>query len=151
MSFLRNNGNEVQALVEDTLGKYSKKVIEHWLSPRNFKPLELPDGHGRITGPCGDTMEIYLRFKDGEVAEASFTTDGCLTSIVSASATVELATGKSISQVRSISQEQILDALDGLPEDGAHCALLAAKTLRVAVDDYLRAVDEAWLRGRRER
>jgi nitrogen fixation NifU-like protein len=146
MMIRQHNTSETQRQITEALGRYSKKVVEHWLSPRSFLPLDRPDGYARVTGPCGDTMEIYIRVVDGDVTEASFTTDGCLTSIVSASMAVELATGKSIVDVRQISQDDILEALDGLPEEDQHCALLAANTLHGAVEDYVNAVSEAWSR-----
>lgn len=132
------HAREDQQLVVEALAKYSKTVIKHWLEPKSFVPLERPDGHARITGPCGDTMEIFIRVSKGEISEASFLTHGCVTSIASASMAVELATGRSIAGAWSISQEDILDALNGLPEEEEHCALLATNTLRAAVDDYVK-------------
>jgi nitrogen fixation NifU-like protein len=143
-----NDTNENQKQITAVIDKYSKKVVEHWLSPRNFQQLELPDGHARVTGPCGDTIEIFFRVADGGISEASFVTDGCVTSIVSASMAVELATGMSIADARHISQDDILEALDGLPEEDEHCALLAANALHSAVEDYVNSVSEAWSQGK---
>jgi len=144
MTIRWNDTNENQRQITEVIDKYSKEVVEHWLSPRNFQQLELPDGHARVTGSCGDTIEIFIRVADGGISEASFMTDGCVTSIVSASMAVELATGKSITDARHITQEDILEALNGLPEEDEHCALLAANTLRSAVEDYVNAVSEGW-------
>jgi len=149
MVLLWNRARENQQQLTDALGRYSKKVVEHWLSPRNFRLLELPDGHARVTGPCGDTMEFCIRVANGDIAEASFVTDGCVTSIAAGSMAVELASGGSIADARHISRDDILEALGGLPEEDEHCALLAANTLRGAVADYVNEVGEAWRRARR--
>lgn len=89
-------------------------------------------------------MEIFLRVQNGRIVKASFLTDGCTTSIASASMAVELATGKDVQDARRISKEDILKALDGLPKESEHCALLASNTLRAAVADYLKTAREPW-------
>ena len=77
---------------------------------------------------------------------ASFWTDGCGPSIASGSMVTELAKGKSILEARKVTQDDILDALGGLPEDSLHSALLAANTLREAIKDYLAFKNEPWKR-----
>ena len=135
-----------QSIMEDMKQFYSEKTIDHFLNPRNLGEIPAPDGYGRITGPCGDTMEIYLKIRDGRVMNASFWTDGCGPSIASGSMVTELATGKSILEARTITQQNILDALGGLPEESLHCALLAANTLKEAIKDYLACKNEPWKR-----
>jgi nitrogen fixation NifU-like protein len=104
--------------------------------PGNFGPLEPADGHARITGPCGDTMEIWIRVSEGRIAEARYTTDGCWPSIASGSAAARLAEGRTLEEAARIKQADVLDALGGLPPESQHCALLASNTLRAAVADY---------------
>lgn len=110
----------------------------HAISPRNHGPLPEFDSHSRITGPCGDTMEIWLAVRDGGVGKAAFETDGCLPSIARGSMTTVLAEGKPVESAAGITQQDILDALGGLPPEHEHCALLAAHTLRAACEDYLK-------------
>jgi nitrogen fixation NifU-like protein len=105
-----------------------------------------PDGYARIKGPCGDTMEIYIRVTDAVITDASFMTDGCLTTIVSASMAVELATNTPVGEAAKISQADILENLGGLPKSSQHCALLAANTLETAVMDYLHKTNVPWTR-----
>ena len=135
-----------QEILDEARARYSETVIDHWRYPRGFAALERPDGHARITGPCGDTMEVFLRIREQRVMGASFLTDGCITSIASGSMAVELATGKTTSEARMISQDDILEALGGLPEESTHCALLASNTLRAAIDDYLADRGASWKR-----
>ncbi len=100
--------------------------------------LPLADGYARHTGSCGDTMEIFLRFEDGRVKEASFLTDGCASSMVCGSLAAELAIGKNPEDLKHITGETILKALGGLPKDEEHCAFLAADTLQKSLDHYLK-------------
>jgi nitrogen fixation NifU-like protein len=138
-----------QSVMEEMKKVYSETTIDHFLNPRNLDEIPAPDGFGRVTGSCGDTMEIYLKVKDSRVMNASFWTDGCGTSIASGSMVTELAKGKSVLEARNITQQDILDALGGLPEDSLHCALLAANTLKEAIKDYLAFKNEPWKRAYR--
>jgi len=138
-----------QTVMEDMKQIYSEKTIDHFLNPRNLGEIRSHDGLGRLTGPCGDTMQIHLKVKDGKVTNASFWTDGCGPSIASGSMITELAKGKSVREAQKISQRDVLDALGGLPEESLHCALLAANTLKEAIKDYLALKKEPWKRAYR--
>jgi len=136
-----------QSVMEDMKGVYSEKTIDHFLNPRNLGEIPAPDGFGRITGPCGDTMEIYLKVRDAKVINASFWTDGCGPSIASGSMVTEMAKGRNVSEAQRISQHDVLAALCGLPEESEHCALLAADALKEAIKDYLAFKKEPWKRA----
>ncbi len=116
---------------------FSPEARAHALDPRNCGPLEGADGHAWITGPCGDTMAFWVAVRDGIVEKASFITDGCGPSVASGSAAVCLAEGRRVEDAARLGQQDILDALGGLPEESKHCALLAADTLKAACEDYL--------------
>lgn len=109
----------------------------HAKKPYNMGKLDDFNGHAKITGPCGDTMEFWLKVQDDRVKRVSFITDGCNPSIASGSMTTFLAEGKLLEEVKSINQQDVLKALEGLPEDHEHCALLATNTLKAACEDYL--------------
>jgi nitrogen fixation NifU-like protein len=129
--------NELQeSIMEDAKKIYSEKVIERWLNPRNLGGIRKPDGFAKIKGPCGDTMEISFKVNDGRLSRIKFMTDGCASSIAAGSMATELAQGRKIKEAAEISQEMILDALDGLPEESVHCALLASNTLKGAIKKY---------------
>jgi nitrogen fixation NifU-like protein len=136
---------EIQASVMEEARKvYSEKVIERWLHPIYMGEVEDPQGFGMVTGPCGDTMHIFLRIENGTIATARFLTDGCATTIAAGCMACELATGKTYKEALKISKEVILEELGGLPEESIHCALLASNTLREAVTDYLASRNEPW-------
>jgi nitrogen fixation NifU-like protein len=136
-----------QSIMEDMKRVYSEKTIDHFLKPRNLGEIPAPDGFARVTGPCGDTMEIYIKVRDDRVINASFWTDGCGPSIASGSMITEMAKRMNITEARSISQHAVLTALGGLPEESEHCALLAANTLKEAIKDYLAFKKEPWKRA----
>ena len=144
--------DKFQELVRDEMRKvYSETVIDHAMNPRNVGNMDAADGYTSVTGPCGDTMDIWLNVKDDTIVKATFMTDGCGTTIAAGSMITELAKGESVSQALRIGQEDVLCALDGLPEESKHCALLAANTLKAAVKDYLALKKEPWKRTYRQR
>ncbi|PKN60478.1 MAG: iron-sulfur cluster assembly scaffold protein [Deltaproteobacteria bacterium HGW-Deltaproteobacteria-11] len=115
---------------------FSERTLDYGMNPAYYGDMDRPDGHARITGPCGDTVDIYLRIRKGKIEEAKFTTDGCLYSVAACNAAAHLATGKTLHQCLG-DQCSIIEHLNGLPDDHAHCALLAATTLNKAVNDYV--------------
>jgi nitrogen fixation NifU-like protein len=133
-----------ERIMEDMRKIYSRKAIDYFLHPRNLGKIENPDGYGKVTGPCGDTMEIFLKLINGKIVEANFITDGCGTTVICGSMVTELAKGKSINDAGDITQAFILQNLGGLPESDQHCALLAADTLREALKDYRMLEREPW-------
>lgn len=115
----------------------SSVARDHATNPRNHGPLKNSDGHARITGPCGDTMEFWLTASNGKIGQVSFITDGCGSSLACGSMATTLAKSKRIEDAEALRQHDILNALGGLPPDSEHCALLASNTLHAACKDYL--------------
>jgi nitrogen fixation NifU-like protein len=129
---------------------YSETTLDHAMNPRNVGNIENADGFAAVTGPCGDTMEIWLRVENDRIIEAAFMTDGCGTTIATGSMVTELVKGEAISHVLRISQRDVLKALGGLPEESQHCALLAINTMKAAIGDYLTMKREPWKRAYRK-
>ncbi len=125
--------------------EYSDIVIDHWQNPRNFSKMENPDGCAKVKGSCGDTMEMFIRMKNDRIAECTFQTDGCGTTIVCGSVASEVAQNKTFTQALAlISADEILKRVGGLPESDIHCAQLASETLRRALADYLFQKKAPW-------
>jgi nitrogen fixation NifU-like protein len=137
-------------IIADARKIYSEVVIDHATNPRNLGGIENADGFARITGPCGDTMEIWVKINDNAIVKSSFVTDGCGTSIASGSMVTELAMGKNIRAAQRISQQDVLAALGGLPEESEHCALLAANALKAAIRDSIQMKREPWKKAYRK-
>ncbi len=119
---------------------YSKKVIDNAMNPRNVGHIKNADGCARVTGSCGDTIEISIKVKKGKLSDAKFWTDGCGTSIACGSVATELIKDENITDALRIDSESILNALGGLPESDMHCAVLASDTLRAAIKDYFAGI-----------
>ena len=108
--------------------------LHYILNPR----LEEPDGKATITGRCGDTMEIRLRFSRDRVAEISHATTGCTYSANCLIAAANLAKGKTPEEVLDVDADTVQKSIGGLPRDYMHCATLAVATLQAAMNDYMR-------------
>jgi nitrogen fixation protein NifU and related proteins len=128
---------------------YSETVVEHNLNPRNLGSFPDADGYAHVTGPCGDTMEMWLKVDGNTIVKAGFMTDGCGTTIASGSMITEMTKGKNLTEAQKISQKDVLDALDRLPEESEHCALLASNTLRAAIRDCMAMQKEPWKKAYR--
>jgi len=116
---------------------YSKKVMDHFMHPRNVGVIENPDGYGKVGNPvCGDLMEIFLRIKDGIIEDIKFKTFGCGSAIATSSMVTELAKGKHVDDAIKITRDDVATELDGLPPQKMHCSNLAADALKAAIEDY---------------
>lgn len=115
----------------------SPEAYRHAVTPCNYGTPGRFDGNAVITGPCGDTMEFWILVDDDRISEARFVTDGCGSSLACGSITTCLAAGRSLAEAAAIGQQDVLQALGGLPDEWAHCALLASNTLRAACQDFL--------------
>lgn len=145
MSDINKIAENLQAKILEQIKKeYSKKVIDHWQNPRNWGIMDKADGYGKITGPCGDTMEISISAKNNKIVKCTFDTDGCGTSISCGSMITEMAIEKSIIEAKKITKKIVLDYCGGLPEEDRHCALLAANTLQAAIKNYEETKNESW-------
>jgi len=115
---------------------YSARVIEEAHNPRNLGRMTDADACGIVCGWCGDTMEIYLRLNGARIEKATFMTDGCGPSVACGSMLTRLAHEMSLEEADRITPEDLLKALDGLPEESVHCAELAVNTLREAIANF---------------
>ena len=127
-----------EQIYEDTRRIYGEAVYARWRDPLYMGVIENLDGHGRIAGTCGDTMQIFLRFENERVKEATFLTDGCVSSVACGSFAAELAQGKTPEELADINGDFILEYVGGLPTEDRHCAFLAADTLKNALENYMR-------------
>lgn len=123
-------------IIRDLRCIYSARFVDHWWRPKNWGIMNNASGYAKITGPCGDTMEISVKVENDQIIKCTFDTDGCGASIACGSIVTEMAEGKLIRNARNITQKKILQFCGGLPEEDQHCALLAANTLQKAIDDY---------------
>ena len=130
------------------MGRFSAKLTEHFHAPRNAGVLENADaiGRGSLDGRAPYTT-LYLKVDDQIVTRCGFQTFGCGVSIACASALTELVVGQSINGCRSINAEQLIAALDGLPDDKRFCADVAIDALLAALDEWAKHEDSVEING----
>ena len=131
-------------------GVYTETVIDHVLHPRNFGSLSGADGFASFTSAGSDNIKMWLRVRADRITEAVFWTDGCAATIASLSMITELARGKTITEAMMIDQQDVLEALGGLPEGNVHCALQVASVLKEALRDYQVIKKEPWKKTYRQ-
>jgi len=116
---------------------YSEKVMEHFRNPHNVGEIKDADGVGKVGNPvCGDIMKIYIKVKDNVITDVKFKTFGCGAAIATSSITTDMVKGKTIEDALKITNQQVTEALGGLPAVKRHCSVLAEEALRAAIDDY---------------
>lgn len=120
---------------------YSDKVMEHFQHPHNMGQIAKPSGKGRVGNPvCGDLMELQIKvekIKGQEIiTEAKFQTFGCGAAIATSSMLTDLIVGKTIDEALKVSNNAIIEALNGLPPVKRHCSVLAEEALQKAVASY---------------
>jgi len=116
---------------------YSKKVMEHFMNPRNVGVIENPDGYGKVGNPvCGDVMEIFITVIDDVITDIKFRTFGCGSAIATSSMVTELAKGKHLDEAMKLTRSDVANELEGLPPQKMHCSNLAADALHEAIKDY---------------
>lgn len=117
---------------------YSEKVIEHFMCPQNAYSMTDADAEGSFGDPsCGDYLTVYIKVSDNCIEDISYLVFGCCASIATSSMTSVLAKGKSLNEAIKITEGDIIEALDGLPETKVHCSNLGVSALRNAIKNYL--------------
>jgi nitrogen fixation NifU-like protein len=120
---------------------YSAKVLEHLENPRNAGVLEKASARGEATNPvCGDLLHLYLKVADDRILAASFQAQGCPPTLAAASALTELISGLTLAAARALAPPDVTRALEKLPRNKEHCAVLAIDALRAALAEYERSV-----------
>jgi len=128
--------SEVRGLLEKS--GYSGKAIKYYLEKVNVGRIENPSVYVAYTGPCGDTMEVYLKIESNLIKDAKFQAIGCAGAFSSGSALMEMVKGNSLEEAEKITEEDIISFLGGIPKQKFHCACLAKRTLRKAIEKYRR-------------
>lgn len=125
--------------MSETYTLYNSTVMEHFMNPRNMGDLKDADGVGEVgAAACGDIMKISLKIKDGRIEDARFKTFGCGSAIASSSMATELIKGRTIDEAMKFSNQEVVDALGGLPPVKIHCSVLAEEALKAALEDYVK-------------
>ena len=125
---------------------YSEIILDYYRHPRNKGTLDHPHIKAKDSNPlCGDIIEMQLELDGNDsVKDVRFNGQGCAISQASASMLTELVKGKTLSDVRNISKEEILSLIGGqLSAVRLKCALLSLKVLKTGVYSYLGSAENA--------
>jgi len=109
---------------------YSPQVLDHFEHPRNAGTVADADASVRIENPaCGDVLELSVKIADGRIAEIRFKAKGCVAAMACGSALTELVRGKTLSDSRKLTREELVRAVGGLPQASSHAGHLAMDAL----------------------
>jgi len=128
----------------DFLKNHSAHYLEMAYSNDRRERIEEPDGYGKRTGECGDTIETFIMVRNHEIKTVSFDTDGCLNTNACANTVSILAEGKTIEQGWKITTKDVIDYLGTLPSEKIHCAELAIGSFYLALSDFQRLQRNPW-------
>ncbi|MDY6988425.1 MAG: iron-sulfur cluster assembly scaffold protein [Thermodesulfobacteriota bacterium] len=115
---------------------YSDKAIAYYLNRPNLGTLSDADQVSELTGPCGDTMKVYLKVDQGRIEDAKVQVLGCPGAVASAMVAMELAKGKTIKEAHAIKDRDIYRILEEVPDQKQHCIRLSIKALQKALEEY---------------
>ena len=115
---------------------YSSKAIEYFLKKVNVGRIENPSVQLAYTGPCGDSMEVYLKIESDIIKDAKFQAVGCAGAFSAGSALMEMVKEKTLEEAEKITEEDIINFLGDIPKQKIHCACLAKRTPQKAIEKY---------------
>ena len=112
---------------------FSRTTLEEARHPSNLGPMKDANATSHKVGSCGDSMEFFVRVEGDKIENVTFMTDGCGATLACGSMLTKMAKGHSVEEVMAIRDQDLIDRLDGLPDENLHCARLAVGTLHGAV------------------
>ncbi|MEE4311365.1 MAG: iron-sulfur cluster assembly scaffold protein [candidate division KSB1 bacterium] len=116
----------------------NEKIVDHFLNPRNIGEIENPDGHAVVGDPsCGDHIKVWIRVQDEIITDFKYKVFGCWGAISTTSVISELAIGKTLREAVTLSDDDVIRALGGIPENKKHCSLLGVQGLKAAIAEFL--------------
>jgi nitrogen fixation NifU-like protein len=116
---------------------YTDKVIEHFSNPRNIGIIKDPSVLAQVGSPeCGDSLLLTMNIDNERIVDIKYKIIGCGAAIATSSVTSEMALNKTLDEALLISDDAVVEALDGLPNEKVHCSLLAVSALHSAIHEY---------------
>jgi nitrogen fixation NifU-like protein len=128
----------------DSTIEHSERFQQMVSRAERYGHLAQPDGYGKRTGECGDTIEMFLAVHGGQIRLVTFRVEGCAHTVACGNTVSYLMEGRSLSDAWQLTPENVADFLQTLPADHFHCAELAVGAFYQALADYNRRSKESW-------
>jgi len=132
LTFLK--ARQIDVLICGAISRRVREQVE--AHSKNFGAMRHASAYAKITGPCGDTVEVWLDIGSNKIQKATFVSDGCGFSIQCCSTATRLSEGLRLDEIDALTQAEVLDALGSIPDDHRHCALLAVNTIKLAIKNH---------------
>ena len=110
---------------------FNDSILDHFKNPRNAGDLAGATAAVEVSNPvCGDVLRLTAKVENGRISETRFKTQGCVAAIAASSVLTELIKGKSVSEAKRITPEQISETLGVLPPATFHAAQLCIDAVK---------------------
>lgn len=117
--------------------RYSAFVLDHVKNPRNVGELSDANARARVRSSAdGDLLQLHLKIENDVVREARFKVYGCGAAIATGSILTEMVVGKTIAELRAITNEHVSEEMGGLPPEKIHCSVLAEQAIHAALESF---------------
>jgi nitrogen fixation NifU-like protein len=133
----KKKDEEEPELPEGPVLFYNELVIDHFSNPRNVGEMPDADGYALVGDPsCGDQMKLWITVKEGRISDIKFKSFGCPGAIATSSMATVLTLGKTLAEAKLLTDDDVVLALGGIPENKRHCSLMGVNALLAAIYDY---------------
>ena len=128
----------------DFLQRHSMRFLEMAFRTDRQGKVAHPDGHGKKTGDCGDTVEFFISVWNEKIKSVFYELNGCINTNACANTVAQIVEGKSVEEGWEITPEQVAEYLETLPEGHFHCAELAVGAFFLALANHQQIKREPW-------
>ena len=113
---------------------YSHRVLEQFQNSRRVGDLPDADAYVQVDNPaCGDVLRMSIKVRNGHVVDARFRARGCVAAIACGAQLTDMICNKPLSDLRKLTRQDLIVALDGLPDTSMHASYLALDALAQAL------------------